>query len=273
MLELPEVLSMANQLNLTIVKKKMAHVYGPSKVHKFCWFNGNPEEYNEILSGKQIIAVTGFGIFVEIEFEGNHKICFNDGVNVRLTSKEKSPKNYQLMAEFEDGTALVFTVAMYGGIILHCGDYENEYYAGSKQAISPFTEPFELYYWKALEESKPNLSLKAFLATEQRFPGIGNGTLQDILFEAKIHPKRQLCSLKKEEKSKLLNSIITVLKDMADAGGRDTEKDLFGNPGGYKTKMSRNTLNAGCPICKGDIVKETYLGGAVYYCPVCQKKE
>jgi formamidopyrimidine-DNA glycosylase len=26
-----------------------------------------------------------------------------------------------------------------------------------------------------------------------------------------------------------------------------------------------------CPKCGGTIVKEAYLGGAVYYCPVCQK--
>ena len=53
-------------------------------------------------------------------------------------------------------------------------------------------------------------------------------------------------------------------------GGRDTEKDLFGNPGGYQTRMSKRTLAGGCPACGGPITKEAYLGGAVYYCPRCQ---
>ena len=91
------------------------------------------------------------------------------------------------MVEFEDDTALVFTVAMYGGIFLHQGEYDNEYYMKSKQAVSPFSKEYKAYYDEKLAQIEPTLSAKAFLATEQRFPGIGNGVCQDILFEAKIN--------------------------------------------------------------------------------------
>ena len=57
---------------------------------------------------------------------------------------------------------------------------------------------------------------------------------------------------------------------MTSMGGRDTENDLFGQLGGYKTILSKNTLKNPCPNCGNAIVKEAYLGGAVYYCPVCQ---
>jgi formamidopyrimidine-DNA glycosylase len=57
---------------------------------------------------------------------------------------------------------------------------------------------------------------------------------------------------------------------MAEKGGRDTEKDLFGNAGGYKTLLSKNTYKNPCPNCGNTIVKEAYLGGAIYFCPVCQ---
>jgi formamidopyrimidine-DNA glycosylase len=57
---------------------------------------------------------------------------------------------------------------------------------------------------------------------------------------------------------------------MTNMGGRDTEKDLFGNIGGYKTILSKNTFKNPCPHCGDAIVKETYLGGAVYFCPTCQ---
>ena len=57
---------------------------------------------------------------------------------------------------------------------------------------------------------------------------------------------------------------------MTDRGGRNTEKDLFGRPGGYAVRLSRNTCAEPCPRCGGPIVKEAYLGGAVYYCPHCQ---
>ena len=54
--------------------------------------------------------------------------------------------------------------------------------------------------------------------------------------------------------------------------GRDTEVDLLGNHGNYKTILSKNTLNNPCPQCGNTIIKDTSSGGgAVYYCPVCQK--
>ncbi len=272
MLELPEVLNITSQLQENVAGKSVSHILPPTKEHKFCWYNGEPSDYSIALEGKNIIGAEGFGIFAEILFEEGYKLCFNDGVNVRLLPMEEAPKNYQLMAVLEEGMALVFTVAMYGGIILHKDDYDNEYYAKSKQAISPFSTEFEPYFNKTLTDSKPTLSAKAFLAAEQRFPGIGNGALQDILFEAGIHPKRKLQTLGEDEKSKLLRCTVSVLNDMTEKGGRDTEKDLFGKAGGYKTRMSKNTWKLPCPVCGGTVVKEAYMGGSVYYCPVCQAK-
>ena len=60
---------------------------------------------------------------------------------------------------------------------------------------------------------------------------------------------------------------------MTEHGGRDTEKDLFGKAGGYKTMMSKNSVSCCCPVCKGEITKEAYLGGSVYYCARCQRLE
>jgi len=271
MLEFPESINIAGQLKKHVLGKRISRIFPPVKEHKFCWFSSEPEEYDAALRDSTIQSVEGFGIFVELSFNNGKKICFNDGVNVRLITEEKELKNYQLLMTFEDNTALVFTVAMYGGIILHDGNYDNEYYVKSKTGISPFSEEFESYYRRLIEGSKATLSAKAFLATEQRFPGIGNGVLQDILFAAHIHPKRKIGTLSMVEQDKLLYSVISVLRDMTDSGGRDTEKDIFGIPGGYQVKLSRNTLDSRCVQCGGSIVKESYLGGAIYYCSSCQE--
>ncbi|HKM29634.1 MAG TPA: endonuclease VIII, partial [Bacilli bacterium] len=61
------------------------------------------------------------------------------------------------------------------------------------------------------------------------------------------------------------------LQMMCDLGGRDTEKDVFGHEGRYRTKLSSKTYKDGCPKCGGAITKEAYMGGSVYYCPICQK--
>ncbi len=58
---------------------------------------------------------------------------------------------------------------------------------------------------------------------------------------------------------------------MASQGGRDTELDLLGKPGGYQTILSKNTANKPCRVCGTIIRKEAYLGGSIYYCEKCQK--
>jgi formamidopyrimidine-DNA glycosylase len=73
------------------------------------------------------------------------------------------------------------------------------------------------------------------------------------------------------QKTELFQSLKVTLKSMAEKGGRDTENDLFGHIGGYKTILSKNTVDDPCPNCENKIVKEAYLGGAIYFCAHCQK--
>ena len=124
-----------------------------------------------------------------------------------------------------------------------------------------------------LESLKPTMSIKAFLATEQRFPGIGNGVLQDILWEASLHPKRKVNSLSKQESQQLFKAIQNILGEMIEQGGRDTEKSIFGYLGGYRTRLSKKTLHQPCPRCQTPIEKANYLGGTIYFCSECQKEK
>ena len=58
---------------------------------------------------------------------------------------------------------------------------------------------------------------------------------------------------------------------MKDYGGRDTEKDLFGKPGGYRTILSSKTLTYPYRVCGSGLKREAFLGGNIYFCPECQK--
>jgi formamidopyrimidine-DNA glycosylase len=58
---------------------------------------------------------------------------------------------------------------------------------------------------------------------------------------------------------------------MTDKKGRDTEKDLFGKPGNYISKVCKNTVGKNCKICNSKIEKAHYMGGSIYYCSNCQK--
>ena len=273
MLELPESKVNSFQANEILAKKKVVKLMQATSPHKFAWYYGDPEEYHQLLVGRQVLFARGHGMFVDICCDNETFITIGDGTNMKyLPSFENIPQKYQLAIVFDKGDCVVFTVAMYGGIWAYKDTFDNKYHRGSFNSISPFEDSFnEQFFDNIFKSVRNDLSVKALLATEQRIPGLGNGVLQDILFNCGLHPKRKMSTISDIEKSKLFYSLKNTLKTMAIDGGRDTEKDFLGHEGGYKTILSKKTIHCPCPKCHGNIIKEAYLGGSIYYCPVCQK--
>ncbi len=273
MIELPEAAAIASQLNEALRGKRIVEVVAAHSPHKFAWFHGNPAGYRALLCGKTISPAVSHGGLVEIEVEDAH-LLFGDGVMLRLHRPvDDRPAKHQLLIEFDDSCALSSSVQMYGGLwAFRKGEYENRYYERAKEAPSPLSDGFNREYFDRLISAPglQKLSLKALLATEQRIPGLGNGVLQDILHEARMHPKRKTGTLTANEREALFSAIKFTLAEMSRQGGRDTETDLYGNPGGYRTRLSRNTVGQPCTRCGRKISKENYMGGAIYFCPGCQ---
>jgi len=274
MIEIPEAESLSRQLMETVSGKRIAGVVAGLSPHKFAWYHGDPKDYDALLRGKIIDTAVARAGMLEIR-AGDAVILFTDGVALKFHSgDEPRPKKHQLLIEFEDGTAISASVQMYGG--LWCfkeGDFENTYYDAAVSKPSPLSDEFDRAYFDNLinVEDVQKLSTKAFLATEQRIPGLGNGVLQDILYKAGIHPKRRIDTLTDNERNTLFHCVKSVLKEMAAQGGRDTTKDLFGRPGGYSTRLSQATLDKPCSVCGGTIIKQAYMGGSIYFCGGCQK--
>jgi formamidopyrimidine-DNA glycosylase len=272
MLEIPESKTIGIQAEDTLSGKTITNVFTATKPHKLTAYHGDPAQYKNFLTERQIQSTRGHGMFVDLCCDAETNITIGDGTNLRYyAAGEPCPEKHQLLIEFHDGSFIAFTVAMYGGIWAYKGVFDNKYHRGSLESISPLEDAFdESYFDNIFRNTSKNISLKALLATEQRIPGLGNGVLQDILFNAGLHPKRKKSTLNDFHEAELFHSLKATLKKMTDRGGRDTEKDLFGNNGGYKTILSKNTLNKPCPNCGGPLVKESYFGGAVYFCPNCQ---
>jgi formamidopyrimidine-DNA glycosylase len=274
MIELPEAVHIADQLNDTVFGKHIAGITAVHTPHKLAWYYGEPSNYFDLLAGRTIGKARPFGSMVEINAE-NTNILFGEGVNVRFHDKgEPRPAKHQLLLEFEDRSALSFSIQMYGGVgAFPEGELDNIYYRVAKEKPSPLTPTFDKDYFYGIISGPEvqKLSLKGLLATEQRIPGLGNGILQDILFNAKMHPKKTVNSLSDGDKEGLFNSVKITIPMMVSKGGRDTELDLFGKPGNYKTMLCKNTVNKPCPVCGTIIKKEAYMGGSIYYCEKCQE--
>jgi formamidopyrimidine-DNA glycosylase len=271
-LEIPESYTISRQLNQTINGKKIQSVYANATPHGFAFYFGDPNQYQVLLRGKTVGIAKAIAGQIEITVE-NVKILFNDGINIRYFKPgEQTPIKHQLYIEFEDASSIVCTVQMYGGLSVFIdGENTNPYYIVAKEKPSPLSDQFNRdYFMDMFGNTKQTISTKALLATEQRIPGLGNGALQDILFNARINPKRKINTLSDQEIEGLYQSVKKTISDMTEQGGRDTEKDLLGNICGYKTILSNKTLKEPCPVCGREITRQAYLGGNIYYCSNCQ---
>jgi len=272
-IELPEAIHLAAQLHETLQGKTVATVVANHSPHKWAWFHGDPDAYEERMAGLTVRGATSRGSMVEVDL-GERLLVYAEGVSPRYwAAGERLPRKHQLLVSYDDGSSVSASVQMYGGLwCWDAGQVENPYYWQAREKPTPLDEGFDEACFAALIEAEDvqNKSVKAFLATEQRVPGLGNGVLQDILYAARLHPKRKVETLKAADRRRLHRSVRRVLADMTRRGGRDTEKDLFGEPGGYVTKLSRNTVGDPCGKCGTAIAKEAYLGGSVYYCATCQ---
>ena len=275
MIELPETYVLSEQINQTLRGKTIRNATANAHPHAFAWYTGDPATYHDRLTGKKITSSnpgTGYTC------GGNTELLCEDMLLVISTPikyhapGDKLPKSQQLLLEFDDDSHMSCTVQMWGAML--CFEADNielpEGWAVNR-CPDPLTDGFDAAYFDALwSKAKPTLSAKAFLATEQRIPGLGNGVLQDILFNARIHPRRKLESLSADDRERLYDSVKTTIRAMWMQGGRDTERDLFGCKGGYRTILSSKTVKNPCPVCGSVIVRQAFLGGNIYFCPMCQ---
>lgn len=272
MIEIPESHTLAGQMSQALPGKRITHVVVNASPHRFAFFYGERESYPLLLTGRTVDGAHALGGHVEMTM-GDMCLTLSDGANPRLYMPAAPvPARHQLLIRFDDDTLLAVSVQMYGFFsAFHQGENDNPYYLVAWAKPAPLSGAFDAAYFDGLFDGlKPNLSVKAFLATEQRIPGLGNGVLQDILFTAGVNPKTKLSALTDKDKHRLFHSVKDTLEQMTGQGGRDTENDLFGNPGGYHAKLSNQTWKSPCPVCGGEIARQAYLGGNVYFCPVCQ---
>lgn len=273
MIELPEAINIADQLNDTISGKRITSVMAAHTPHKLAWDYGEPPTYPDLLIDRTVGKASPFGSMVEIKAE-NANILLGEGARIRFHDRnEPRPPKHQLLLEFDDHSAISASIQIYGGLgAFREGELDNYYYRIAREKPSPLSPAFDRAYFDGMiyEDKVQNSSLKALLATEQRIPGLGNGISQDILFNAKMHPKRKVSTLSDENIEVLFDSVKNTISVMAAQGGRDTELGLFGEPGGYKTILCKNTVGKPCPVCGTIVKREAYMGGSVYYCEQCQ---
>jgi len=276
MFELPEYINLAAQMNATLKGKVISVGNLGNSPHKFVWYNRSPEEFTALTQGKAIAKSQAKGRWLFISLDPGYVLVFGEcgGKILYHQPGSKLPKKYHLSITFEDGSFLTATTQMWGAYELYEAGKQWQRQYVKDMRPTPIDPEFTFEYFNALIDeinAKEKKSAKGLLTQDQLIPGLGNAIAQDILFKARLHPRHPVSELDQEPRRELYDSIQTTVEEVIQKGGRYDEFDLYGNPGGYVRLMDKNAVGRPCPRNDGVIEKVQYLGGACYFCSVCQK--
>jgi len=177
------------------------------------------------------------------------------------------------LLQFADGSALTLTISMWAAIHLLPQDGFDDYAPWQNRRPNPLNPAFTWEYFQTLladPTEAATKSVKRMMVSKPNVYSVGNGCLHDILFRAGLNPRHLVKELTLAQQRVLFEATVLTVHLMADAGGRDCERDLYNRPGGYHGILGAWTAGQPCPQCGDRIEKIAYLGGSSYYCPVCQ---
>jgi formamidopyrimidine-DNA glycosylase len=275
MFELPEMVTFARQMNQTMPGKIIREGSLGNSPHKFVWYNRKPEEFTQLIKGKYVGVAYVKGRWLFTPMEPGYILVLGEcgGRILYHSAGMKLPEKYHLYLRFEDNSALTVMTQMWGAMELFESGQEKERKYVKDMRITPVDPEFTFDYFSVLIDDLllgEKRSVKSLLTQDQLIPGLGNAIAQDIMFHARLHPRRALADLTSGQRRALYAAITDTVSEIIAKGGRNDETDLFGKPGGYERIMNSAAAGKPCPECGRTVEKMQYLGGACYFCPKCQ---
>ncbi len=117
-------------------------------------------------------------------------------------------------------------------------------------------------------------AIKPLLMDQSFLSGIGNIYAAEVLFKAKVDPKKKANYLTEKEKEDIYFFIKNILKKALKLKGDSTSdyRLLTGEKGGYQDHhLVYNRAGLHCFVCKEKIKRVNIGGRGSYFCPKCQK--
>jgi formamidopyrimidine-DNA glycosylase len=269
-MELPELTILSRQMKREIVDRQISDI----EVANPKCLNMPLQEFRSNLIGKTIKSVENRGKWLFIKLEKDLVLLLNTGMGadvIHFNPNDALPEKYHIKLTLTDNSG--FTMRVWWFCYLHLVPETNlnEHKLTAKLGITPIDKAFTLNYFKKLLHGRHG-SIKNFLLDQKQIAGIGNVYIQDILFDAKVHPQRKIGSLGDKEIAGLYNSMRANLGESIELGGLSYEKDFYGNKGGYGERQFKIAYKPGqpCPNCSSTIQKIKTGSTSSFICPTCQ---
>lgn len=220
----------------------------------------------ESLLGVPVSEVGRRGKYLVFSFSGPRLLVhLSQGgrLDVEDPPKATRPKAGVVRFRFEGGPSLLVkefgTQRKAGWWVLSEGD------DGPLERLGP--EPDDPAFARWIREGSDGRRLHTALRDQRTVAGIGRGFVDDILHEARLSPYMTLTMLDDEGRARLLRAVSDVLERAL-----ERERD---RTGGYSDKLPdrfsvHGRTGGDCPRCGDELLRVSYEGYEITYCPACQ---
>ena len=264
--ELPDLIYIQKKLSDKIIGKEITDIKVRNPIIIRNLLNG---DINDILSGLTFKTLALKGHFLLMELDKIHIVVnFMLSGKFQYQQKNEKPGKYLCMSfKMDDGNTLNYLDNKQMGKIYFSQKENFEKIPGlMDQGIDILSADFDIDNFKRLIKKKKN-QIRAFLMDHTLLSSIGNAYADEILFDARIHPKTFCNRLSEEKITELYESIKKVMLwgiEMVDKADQPIEVKV------REHLKVRNRKNEQCPVCGSTIRRESVLGYDTFYCPTCQ---
>ena len=272
--ELPEVETIKEDLRELVVGSRIdeVRVLDPALVE-----GTTLEEFTRRLAGTRMTGARRRAKHLIIELEGDDSLVFQlkIGGQLLLVPPVEEPRTALMLVLHLDGDRRLFLRDGTGftrARLLDAAELEARL---SSLGPEPLEEGFGAEYLRETLGSR-RAQIKPLLLDQKVVAGIGNIYADEILYDARLHPRRKANTLSGAEWSRLHAAIRENLAAGVEHRGTTVRlyRDVLNRPGEHQNHLRVFEKHGRhCPGCEGEIVREKVGGRPTHFCPGCQSED
>lgn len=269
---MPEVETVRRGLIEQVLNKRITHV----EIRYQNLITGDVDEFIETVTGAVISNIGRRAKFLLIELDNGYTIISHlrmEGKYRVSADQNAIDKHSHAIFTLDDGQMLIYNdVRKFGRMQLWPTDKPSENKSLKKLGPEPLAADF------TFENIKPRImrhrkDIKTVLLDQSVMGGLGNIYVDEVLWQAKIHPETKADHLTDEEIKDIIKCSNSEIDMAIKSGGSTIRTYLDAN--GHKGNMQDRLKVYGkegepCPRCGTEIVKIKVGGRGTHFCPKCQ---
>src|ERR671914_1291785 len=272
--ELPEVETIKEDLRALGVGSRIEHaeVLAPSLVEQ-----PSTDEFIQRLKNVGVSGARRRAKHLVVELDSGDALVFQlkIGGQLLLVPPAEEPKTALMLVLYLDGDRRLFLRDETGftrARLLGVAELEERL---SSLGPEPLEEGFDAGYLQRTIGSR-RAQIKPLLLDQKVVSGIGNIYADEILYDARLHPRRKANTLTEGEWEALHAAIRSNLAAGVEHRGTTVRlyKDVLDRPGEHQSYLRVFEKHGKpCPGCEGEVVREKVSGRPSHFCPACQRED